>query len=92
VNISIVLAVQADAIVVPAHAVQTGQKGTYVFVIKPDMTAETRSVKVSRTLDDLTVISEGLSPGELVVTDGHQRVVQGTRVEIKQSTAPKPAS
>ena len=68
---------------VPAQAVQTGQKGRYLFVIKPDMTAELRVVKPGITVNDETVIEEGLKAGENVVTDGHLRhlpVVEGERL------------
>ena len=75
---------QPDALVIPSAAVQTGQEGQYVFVIKGDMTAESRPVVVSRTIDGETVIQKGLTPGETVVTDGQLRLVPGSKVEIKK--------
>jgi multidrug efflux system membrane fusion protein len=68
---------------VPAAAVQTGQQGTYVFVVKADQTAELRPVTVARAAGDRFVIASGLKPGETVVTDGHLRLVAGSRVSIK---------
>jgi len=81
------LATDPNAIVVPAAAVQSGQQGPYVFVVKPDNTAELRQVKVGRTRGDDTIVSSGLAAGETVVTDGQLRLVAGTRVSIKQPAA-----
>jgi membrane fusion protein, multidrug efflux system len=75
---------QPNAIVVPSQAVQTGPKGTYVFVAKPDMTAELRDVVVDRTEGAETVIAKGVSPGERVVSDGQLRVVPGAKLNPKQ--------
>jgi membrane fusion protein, multidrug efflux system len=77
------LAVKPDAVVVPTAAVQTGQAGTYIFVIRPDMAVEMRPVAIGQTMQDETVIDSGLRAGEKVVTDGQLRIVPGTRVEIK---------
>ncbi|HXT85976.1 MAG TPA: efflux RND transporter periplasmic adaptor subunit [Verrucomicrobiae bacterium] len=79
------LAEQQNATVVPSQAVQTGQQGDYIFVIKPDMTVESRTVKVSRTINGEAIIAEGVKPGDLVVTDGQLRLVPGTKVQIKTS-------
>jgi multidrug efflux system membrane fusion protein len=80
------LGVEQDAIVVPSAAVSIGQRGPFVFVIKPDMTAEIRDVKVSREAGDRTVVTSGLKEGEQVVVDGQIRLANGTRVDVK--TAP----
>jgi multidrug efflux system membrane fusion protein len=76
--------VTEDAVLVPAQAVQAGQQGPFVFVVKPDLTVESRTVKPGRRLagGDL-VIEQGLAGGEQVVTDGQLRLVPGARVEIK---------
>lgn len=71
------------AVVVPAEAVQAGQQGSFVFVVKPDLTVEARPVKVGRRLPRQTIIDDGLKPGERIVTDGQLRLVPGARVEIK---------
>jgi multidrug efflux system membrane fusion protein len=87
VNVVVTLTTDPNAIVVPATAVQTGQQGQYAFVIKPDQTAELRTVTVARTNGTDTVIASGLKPGETVVTDGQLRLVAGSKVTIKSSGA-----
>jgi multidrug efflux system membrane fusion protein len=84
VNVVVTLTEQPNAIVVPTQAVQTGQQGSYVFVVKKaDNSAELRPVVVGRNLDGQSVIEKGLQAGELVVTDGQVRLTPGTKVEIK---------
>jgi membrane fusion protein, multidrug efflux system len=83
VNVRLVLSKEANAVVAPAQAVQTGQEGEFVFVVKPDDTVESRPVTVARTVGQEAVIEKGLHPGERVVTDGQLRLVPGARVEIK---------
>jgi len=72
--------------VVPSQAIQTGQEGQYVFVVKPDLTVESRPIISGLTLNNETVIQKGLNPGENVVTDGQLRLYPGAKVEIKAST------
>jgi multidrug efflux system membrane fusion protein len=84
VNLSITLAVRRNAVVVPSQAVQTGQQGQYVFVVKPDATSELRPVGTGPASQGMTVIEKGLQPGERVVIDGQVRVIPGAKVEIKQ--------
>jgi multidrug efflux system membrane fusion protein len=83
VRVALDLKEQAGAIVVPSKAAQIGPKGSYVFVIKPDMSAEKREIVVERTQNDEAVISAGLEEGELVVLDGQSRLVSGSLVDIK---------
>ncbi|MGE5167540.1 MAG: efflux RND transporter periplasmic adaptor subunit [Deltaproteobacteria bacterium] len=85
VDVSMTLAMQADALAVPATAVKQGPDGDYVFVVKPDSRAEQRSVKVARDVDGLAVIASGLSAGETVVTDGQSRLADGTPVRVVQA-------
>lgn len=95
VNLSLTQAVRKNAVVVPSQAVQTGQQGQYVFVVKPDASAELRPVSVGPINQGVTVIEKGLQPGEQVVIDGQMRVIPGGKVEIKQSEkpgTPKPAA
>lgn len=82
-KVRLTLAQQADAVVVPAQAVQTGQQGQYVYVVRPDQTVESRTVQVSRTVGGDTVVSAGLTPGETVVTDGQLRLAPGVKVKTK---------
>jgi membrane fusion protein, multidrug efflux system len=82
-TVSLRLSEEENATVVPTQAVQTGQSGDFVFVIKPDQTAESRPVKVARTLGTESVIAKGIEPGETVVTDGQLRLIPGIKVQIK---------
>jgi multidrug efflux system membrane fusion protein len=94
VNLSLTLAVKNNAVVVPSQAVQTGQKGQFVFVVKQDSTAEIRPVTVGTVSGAMMVVDKGLQSGEQVVIDGQMRVVPGGKVEIKQPDKPgipKPA-
>ncbi len=99
INVVLSLTEEQNALVVPAKAVQIGQKGHFVFVVKPDKKAELRNVTVARTIGEETVISKGVSAGETVVTDGHLKLKDGFPVEIRESLTPgstgiptKPAS
>jgi membrane fusion protein, multidrug efflux system len=92
VKVVLTLSRQPDAIVVPSQALQTGQDGPYVFVVKPDRTVESRPVVVDRQLERETVIGSGLVVGEQVVTDGQLRLTPGATVEVKSSIASTAAS
>jgi membrane fusion protein, multidrug efflux system len=70
------------ATVVPSEAIQSGQKGQFAFVVKPDQTVETRLVTVGQTVDNQIVVQSGISPGETVVTDGQLRLFPGARIRI----------
>jgi multidrug efflux system membrane fusion protein len=84
-NVVLTLTVEKNVLVVPSPAVQTGQTGQFVMVLKSDMTVESRSVTVARVIGEEAVIASGLKAGETVVTDGQIRLVPGTRVEIKKT-------
>ena len=88
VNLSITLAVLNNAVVVPSQAVQTGQKGQFVFVVTKDGSAEIRPVSTGPVLQGMTVVEKGLQTGEQVVIDGQMRVIPGGKVEIKQPETP----
>jgi multidrug efflux system membrane fusion protein len=85
VNVVLTLTTQPDAIIVPTQAVQTGQSGQYVFVIKPDLTVELRPVVVNRVFNSESIIEKGLQVGEKVVTDGQLQLVPGAKVEVKEN-------
>jgi membrane fusion protein, multidrug efflux system len=87
VQVTLNLTTQPDAIVVPATAVQTSQEGQYVFVVKPDRTVEMRTVKVDRQQGGEAIIAEGISAGEVVVTDGQLRLTPGARVTERADEA-----
>ncbi|HZM92144.1 MAG TPA: efflux RND transporter periplasmic adaptor subunit [Vicinamibacterales bacterium] len=83
VNVVVTLTTDPKAIVVPSVAVQSGQQGTYVFVVKADQTVEMRPVTVNRASASETVLADGVQPGDTVVTDGHLRLVPGSRISVK---------
>jgi membrane fusion protein, multidrug efflux system len=78
------LAEQPNAIVIPFQAIQTGDSGQLVFVVKPDRTVDVRPIVVTRTLKGEAVIGKGLTPGETIVTDGQFLLSAGSRVQIKK--------
>lgn len=83
VNVSMTLTEQADAVVVPSQAVQVGQDGSYVYVVRTDLTADPRPVKIGPVSGGLSVVDSGLAAGERVVIDGQLRLFPGAKVEIK---------
>jgi multidrug efflux system membrane fusion protein len=83
VNVVVQLSTQPNAILVSAQAIQTSQEGQIVFVVKPDLTVEIRTVEVERPINGDVIVTKGLKPGERVVTDGQLRLAPGAKVEIK---------
>jgi len=86
VNVVLTLTVRTGAVVVPSEAIQTGQHGQYVFVVRPDLTVEARPVVAGEIFEGGTVIGKGIVAGEKIVTDGQLRLVTGTKVEPKNGT------
>lgn len=82
VNVSVRLYEQADALVIPSQAVQTGPDGQYVYVVSEEMTADVRRIAVTRTDGDRAIVAKGLAPGERVVTRGQLRLGPKVRVQI----------
>jgi multidrug efflux system membrane fusion protein len=81
--LSVQAGTQRGVLVVPTPAIQTGQQGTFVYVVDPQRkTAQTRAVAAGRAVGELTIVASGLQPGEQVVTDGQSRLSQGSRVAI----------
>jgi len=91
-EVALTLTTQQGAVVAPAMAVQTGQKGAYAFVITPAQTVELRAVTIERTMGDEMVIRDGLAPGERVVVDGHLRLIPGAKVQEKPRVGSVPAT
>jgi multidrug efflux system membrane fusion protein len=87
VNVTLTLSMQADAVVIPSQAVQTGQQGRYVYVVGQDSTVEYRPVTLARTIDGEAVIQKGVAAGEKVVTDGQLRLTQGAQVKLIEAGA-----
>ena len=87
VDVALELSTQKRAIVVPTKAIQTGQQGDYVYVVTPDSTAESRPVRTAGAYQNLTLVSDGLKPGERVIVNGQLRVAPNAKVVV-QSTLP----
>jgi membrane fusion protein, multidrug efflux system len=83
VRVTLRLTTQANAIVVPNEAVQTGQNGSFIYVVKQDRTVESRPVTTGARVDQDMVIQTGLEPGETVVTEGQLRLAPGSRVVVR---------
>jgi multidrug efflux system membrane fusion protein len=92
VNVVVRLMTETEALVVPSLAVQTGPDGSYVYLVKQDQTVDLRPVTVARVVGADTVIKEGLAPGDTVVTDGHLRLIPGSRISVRGAEAAKPTS
>ncbi|HET9669730.1 MAG TPA: efflux RND transporter periplasmic adaptor subunit [Casimicrobiaceae bacterium] len=87
VDVVLTLTHEANAIVAPATAIQNGPNGQYVFIVKPDHTVDLRDVKVERSEGNLSVIAQGLQPGDVVVTVGQLRLAPGTKVTVADAKA-----
>ena len=85
-DVSLVLT-SRTAVVVPSQAIQPGQKGPYVFVVKPDLTVESRPVVPGTRLGAETVIEQGVRDAERIVTDGQLRLIPGAKIEIRTPKA-----
>ncbi|MGH2639681.1 MAG: efflux RND transporter periplasmic adaptor subunit [Rhabdochlamydiaceae bacterium] len=83
VDVRLILKIQNNAILVPTQTVQIGQEGTYLYVLKPDQTVELRKVKVGQKEEKNSLIESGLSPDEVVVTEGQLNLSPGIKVLIK---------
>ena len=81
VNAHLLLETQKNATVVPSAAVQRGPNGDFVYVVKPDKTVENRAVTVALTQGLVSNISSGVSPNEVVVIDGQDKLQPGSHVE-----------
>jgi len=84
VDVTTAIGEEKNAVTVPASAVQAGQNGNQVFVVKPDRTVELRPVKIGLQTKELTVVRTGVKEGEVVVTDGQLRLVPGAKIEVKK--------
>ena len=88
VNARLQVYVRKNAITLPAVAVQRGSQGTYVYVIKQDKTVESRNIKVALSEGTVAVVDSGVKPGELVITDGQERLQPGNKVEVERTGPP----
>lgn len=89
VNVRMVVETKKDATVIPLAAIQRGAQGTIVYVVKEDKTVSLRPVKMGAVENDNVAIESGLKPGELVVTDGIDRLREGAKVEVTTPFVPR---
>ncbi len=87
VNVRLLVDKLKGVVIVPSAAVQRGPQATYVFVIKPDSSVDMRTVDVQLVQGDDTVIKSGVAEGEVVVTDGLDKLQPGTRVQTRAAPA-----
>ena len=92
VNIRLLLDTEKNATVIPAAAVQRGPQGTYVFVVKQDNTVDVRPITIAFTQSNISVLSTGLTPGEVVVTDGQDKLQASSRVTPRAQNQPSPSA
>lgn len=85
VNVRLLLESRKNAIVIPSAAIQHGPQGTFAYVVKADKTAEARPVTVALSQGNLSAISQGLSEGENVVTDGQDKIQNGSKVDPRNA-------
>jgi len=90
VNVRLALDMKPDAVVVPSEAVQAGQKGPFLYVVKPDHTVESRLVTTGQLAGGKIVIASGLRAGETVVTDGQLLLAPGAKVMALPGAKPAP--
>lgn len=90
-RVSLRLTTLANATVVPSQAVQTGQDGQFVFVVRDNATVEQRPITVAQRMGDDVVIGKGLTPGETIVTEGQLRLEDGTPVQRQDAGGPAAA-
>lgn len=83
VEVAVTLSTLSSATVIPAQAVQNGQRGQYVYVVNSDKSVDMRSVNVVQQVDQSVVVNKGVQPGDTVVTDGQLRLTPKSHVEIK---------
>jgi multidrug efflux system membrane fusion protein len=89
-NVRLVLGTDRHAVVVPASAVQNGENGKYIYVVKADGTAVMQPVTSSRNYRQLAVVDKGIQPGERVIVDGQYRVIPNTKVQIVRTVPVTP--
>jgi membrane fusion protein, multidrug efflux system len=88
VNIRLLLEIRKNSTVIPSAAIQRGPQGTYVFVVKPDNTVDIRPVTVAFVQENMANIASGLAAGDVVVTDGQDKLQEGSKIEIRSPAAP----
>jgi multidrug efflux system membrane fusion protein len=83
VNVKLLVDTKRDTVLVPVAAIQRNPQGAFVYVVKPDNTVEVRTVTVGATQGDVAAIDSGVTPGELLVTDGLDKLAAGSKVSVQ---------
>ncbi|MEO8593400.1 MAG: efflux RND transporter periplasmic adaptor subunit [Candidatus Solibacter sp.] len=83
VRVTLRLTTEQNAVVVPNEAIQTGQTGPFVYVVKEDKTVESRAVVTGTRVEQDMVVNQGLALGETVVTEGQLRLAPGSKVVVR---------
>ncbi len=81
VNSDLLLETRKNSIVVPTAAILRGPQGPYVYTVNPDKTVQDKAVTIALTQGDITVVTDGVSPGDTVVTDGQDKLQRGSHIE-----------
>jgi multidrug efflux system membrane fusion protein len=87
VNADLLLETRKNSTVLPTAAILRGPQGTFVYAVKPDKTVEARQVTVSLTQGNTTAVTSGLKPGDMVVTDGQDKLQTGSTIEPRAGGA-----
>jgi len=85
VNVRMLVDTERNAILIPTAAVQRSALGTFVYVVKPDDTAEVRKVEIGATEGELTAVKSGVQAGERLVVEGADRLAQGSKVRVRMA-------
>ena len=88
VNVHLLLELRKNSTVIPAAAIQRGPQGTYVFVAKPDHTAEIKPVNIAFIQENLANIANGVGPGDVVITDGQDKLQDGSPIQVRTPASP----
>jgi multidrug efflux system membrane fusion protein len=83
VNVRLLVDTRRDTVLVPAAAIQRNPQGAFVYVVKPDNTVELRTVTIGATQGDVVALDSGVTPGEILVTDGLDKLAAGARVSVQ---------
>lgn len=91
VDVVLTLDTLANAVLVPAEAIQAGQQGQFAYVVKPDQTVESRVVTIGQAVASKVIVEKGIAPGETVVTDGQLRLFPGAHIQAVPAGKSEPA-
>lgn len=87
VNVHLLVDTKKEIVLVPTPAILRGPQGTYVFAVGSDNTVKVRNVTIAETVNNTTGVTSGLNPGDVVVTDGQDKLQEGSKVDPKQAPA-----